>query len=90
MSNTEQRTFEAGRTYAMTSVCDSNCRWTFKVVRRTAKSVWLLNDEGETVRRVISTYNGEEQVFPLGKYSMAPILGADDLYEQVGKLELVR
>jgi len=89
MSNTETN-FDAGRTYSMTSVCDSNCRWTFKVVRRTAKSVWLMDDSGEISRRVISRYNGEEQVFPLGKYSMAPILGAGKVYEQVGKLEVVR
>jgi hypothetical protein len=89
MTTTDQR-FEAGRTYSMTSACDHECRWTFQVARRTAKSVWLVTESGGTIMRRISVYNGEEQVFPLGSYSMAPILGARKLHESVGDLELVR
>ena len=69
--------FKVGGVYDMTSPCDSGCRWTFAVVRRTASTVWIREGEaGELKARRVSVWNGEEQVFPLGKYSMAPILGA--------------
>jgi len=71
--------FEVGRGYSMTSVCDHNCKWSYTVTRRTAKSVWITDDRGETIARRISLYEGEEQVMPLGRYSMAPILRARTL-----------
>jgi len=67
--------FEAGQTYSARSACDHEARFTFNVTRRTAKSVWL--DDGETVRRVaIHKANGQEIAFPMGRYSMAPVLRA--------------
>ena len=47
MSNNTQSKFETGRTYSVTSIGDQNCRWTYTVVRRTAKSVWLIDDDGK-------------------------------------------
>lgn len=70
-------TFKVGGVYSCTSACDSGCRWTYAVVRRTASTVWLREGEaGEVVARRVSVYEGREQVFPSGKYSMAPILDA--------------
>ncbi len=74
--------FEAGRNYYMTSVCDHNCRWEYNVTRRTAKSVWLVQvGSAKAPRRFgIKTFMGEELVYPLGSYSMSPILGAEKVF----------
>jgi hypothetical protein len=69
--------FKVGGVYECRSVCDSGCRWTFAVVRRTDSTVWIREGEaGEVKARRVSVYDGREQVFPSGKYSMAPILNA--------------
>lgn len=69
--------FKVGGVYECRSACDSGCRWTYAVVRRTASTVWIREGEAsETVARRVSVYDGREQVFPMGKYSMAPILDA--------------
>ena len=68
--------FEVGTVYSCRSVCDSNCVWIFVVQSRTAKQVILVDASMNEVRRGISEYQGVETCFPLGKYSMAPILRA--------------
>jgi hypothetical protein len=72
--------FETGRTYECRSACDSGCRWTFTVEKRTAGTVWFREHGpeglGVLVRRKLDTYNGAETFFPFGKYSMAPIVRA--------------
>ena len=72
----KMKKFETGKTYTMTSACDHNCVWSFEVIRRTAKSVWLVVD-GQESRFNIKTWGEEETVRPLGTYSMCPILGAE-------------
>ena len=69
------KTFKIGKTYTMRSACDHNCVWSFEVIRRTAKSVWLVVD-GKESRFNIKIWGDEETVKPLGNYSMCPILGA--------------
>jgi hypothetical protein len=78
MSNTI-KTFIAGRTYSTRSACDYDCIFTIKVVRRTAKSVWIEERDGTVSRRAIQVWNGCEHFYPFGRYSMAAIIGADDL-----------
>lgn len=72
--------FEIGQAYSMNSVCNHECVWTFTVTARTAQTVTLTYGR-ESIRcrinKQISEYRGAESVFPLGKYSMAPILSAD-------------
>lgn len=69
--------FKVGKTYSMRSVCDYNCIWKFKVVRRTEKTVTLRDQDGrDTVCRVKSFLGECESCKPLGTYSMAPILCA--------------
>lgn len=68
-------TFEAGKTYATRSICNHDCIIRVTVASRTAKTI--KTSEGKTLR--ISEYRGVEQVKPWGSYSMAPIVGADDL-----------
>lgn len=75
--------FEVGNIYACRSACDHNCIWYFRVVDRTKSTITILED-GEkkpVVKRInkhLSELNGAESVYPLGNYSMAPVLSADD------------
>lgn len=70
--------FENGRAYSMSSPCDHNCIWTFLVVKRTAKTVTLMEVGGRNREKVcrVSNYDGAETVMLLGRYSMAPVLKA--------------
>jgi hypothetical protein len=68
--------FEVGETYSCNSVCDSDCWWHFKIVKRSAKSIWTEID-GEVKCRRISIYRESETFMPFGSYSMAPIVRAE-------------
>ena len=70
--------FETGTTYTMRSVCDHNAVWSFDVLRRTAKTVWLIVDGNVRSFRV-KVWNDCEEIMPLGSYSMAPRLTADSV-----------
>ena len=77
MENTKK--FKTGQTYNCNSVCDYNCKWSFEVIRRTAKSVWLKETGQSEIKRFavkVCNLDNAELVWPLGRYSMAPILGA--------------
>jgi len=55
-----------------TSICDLNCVWFAKVIERKGNFiVAVINNE--IVRKKVNVFNGEEFVYLLGKYSMAPI-----------------
>lgn len=75
--------FEVGNIYACRSACDHDCIWYFRVVSRTKSTITILKD-GEkkpVVKRInkqLSEWNRAESVYPLGNYSMSPILSADD------------
>jgi len=71
--------FEANKTYKFNFIGDSEL-WVFaEVVKRTAKTIWI-KCKGEDVKACrVDTYQGEEYIFPLGKYSMAPTLKASRL-----------
>jgi len=71
--------FEINPIYSTPSICDSNCIFKFRVIKRTEKNVWI-SQEGSTkvTRRKIDIWDGAENIFPFGKYSMAPILSATD------------
>lgn len=73
--------FEIGKTYYARSICNQECVFKFKVIGRTAKTV-TLQDKARTIigRRRVSTDNGEEYI--KGRYSMAPILRASNIYEE--------
>lgn len=71
--------FEIGNTYSMTSACDHNCVWTYKVTARTAQTI-TLTDGTEVIKcrinKGISEHRNAETVLPLGHYSMCPMLTA--------------
>ena len=71
--------FEIGSTYEMRSICNHDCVWAYTVTNRTAQTV-TLTDGKETLKcrisKKFSEYRNAETVFPLGQYSMAPMLTA--------------
>lgn len=74
------KTFKIGTTYTCTSACDHNCKWSYTVIKRTAKTVTVTDGREVLNLRIskkISEYTGAECVYPLGQYSMAPILRAE-------------
>lgn len=73
--------FEINKTYSCCSICDSNCTWTFKVLKRTAKFLTLEDQDGKVFRKKVTVFDGDEQCNPLGNYSMAPILRADKVVQ---------
>ena len=73
------RKFEVGKEYSMRSICDSNCIWSYTVTARTAQTITVTDGNKTLKLRVIkklSEYRGAETVYPLGQYSMAPMLSA--------------
>ena len=69
--------FKENTTYKMHSPCDQECVWTYKIVKRTAKTI---TTECGKKLRITPSWDGEvETVSPLGKYSMSPLLTAEKL-----------
>ena len=72
--------FEVGKVYSMRSNCDHNCIWSYTVVERTEKTI-IISDGKEVKKCRINKQSTEffkaEAVYPLGSYSMCPILVAD-------------
>lgn len=68
--------FEVGVSYFCRSACDSECIWHFRIIRRTASSVWIEVD-GKPCRRGIRVWDGIEKFDPFGRYSMSPVVSAD-------------
>ena len=71
--------FEIGKTYYCRSVCDYDCIWEFEVAKRTAQTITTACGKTLRFNKTLSEYNQAETVFPQGRYSMAPILTADNL-----------
>lgn len=72
----EPTRFEVGVSYFCRSACDSNCIWNFRIIRRTASSVWVEVD-GKECRRAVRVWSGVEKFEPFGRYSMSPVVSAD-------------
>ena len=73
------RKFEVGKQYKMKSICDSNCIWSYTVISRTAKTITITDGDKTLKLRInqkTSEYREAESVYPLGQYSMCPILSA--------------
>ncbi|MGN0522576.1 MAG: hypothetical protein ACI4IQ_08085 [Eubacterium sp.] len=69
--------FELNKKYECSSACDHNCIWKFEVVKRTANQIII--SEGKKQFRC-KIHNDEQDntefVYPLGRYSMCPVLKA--------------
>lgn len=71
--------FEVGKEYSMRSACDHDCVWTYTVIDRTDKTVKITDGKETKVCKInakVSEGSGTESIFPLGRYSMAPVLRA--------------
>ena len=70
--------FEVGKTYTNNFICNADLYFSYKVVRRTDKNVWVKDvDEDEVKRRKIRIHDNVEKISPDGNYSMNPTLRAD-------------
>jgi hypothetical protein len=69
--------FEVGKTYSCRSFCDYDTIFSWKVVKRTEKTITLEDTLLKTVfRRKVHEYKGREAC-SIGHYSMAPVIFAD-------------
>ena len=76
------KTFEIGNTYATRSACDSDCVYSYRLIKRTAKRATLVRLDntgqpyGKPFARGISIWYDEtkEAIYPEGKHSMCPII----------------
>lgn len=69
--------FAVGQVVTATSVGDSDCVWYFRVDRRTAKQVTLVDlQSGDSYRVGIRTDDAGEWTLPFGRYSFSPIVRA--------------
>jgi len=66
------KTIQKNSILKATSICDSNCVWFAKVIERKGNFIIAVVNN-EIVRKKVNVFNGEEYVYLLGKYSMAPI-----------------
>ena len=82
--------FEVGKTYTAPSIGDSNCVFTFTVVKRTQHFITIDNAMFDEPRRVGLFFRDghcecggdclrEEAARPLGQYSMSPTIYAGEL-----------
>jgi hypothetical protein len=69
--------FKVGEQVACRSLGDWDCIFRFTVIKRTAKFVTLLYF-GDHLRVAIRERDGREFCYPLGTYSMAPLLYAGE------------
>lgn len=76
-NKTQVAQFEVGKTYYTRSICNHDCIFSIKVLKRTAKTVVVLKDGKEKRCKIGLSYNGkEETITPWGIYSMCPVIGA--------------
>lgn len=72
--------FEVGNTYQCRSACDHECIWKYTVIKRTAQTITVCDEWGKKttlrINKEVSAGRNAETVFPLGRYSMAPVLTA--------------
>lgn len=71
--------FEIGKQYTMRSICNHDATWTYTVTARTAQTITVTDGKEIFKLRIIkklSEYRNAETVYPLGQYSMAPMLSA--------------
>lgn len=68
--------FKVGKTYEARSICDYDCIFTAEVIKKTAKTVTIINTFKEVKRCKVHESEGDQYFFPLGQYSMAPRMHA--------------
>lgn len=79
MSTNQNKTtnFIVGKTYYCRSICDHECIFTYEIVKRTEKTVWIKSHGKDVTSRRVKQHEGNEMIFPEGQYSMCPVLHSD-------------
>ncbi len=77
-------TFQENKTYQCRSICNYDCVWTFKVIKRTPSTITIKDVDSNKVKtcrisKKSSEHFGCEIIHPLGSYSMAPSLWANEM-----------
>jgi hypothetical protein len=72
-------TFQIGQAYSGRFIGDADSVFQVKILARTAKTVTVIGPKGMAQHRVSRDLDGGEQIFPFGKYSMAPVCRAKRL-----------
>jgi len=70
--------FQIGKTYSGRFVGDADSVFRVMILGRTAKTVTVMGPKGMKQHRVSYDHDGAEQIFPFGRYSMAPTCRADN------------
>lgn len=73
------RKFYAGQELWNRSVCDHNCIFSGKVIKRNEKTIRVSLDDNPKKYKTCKIHHddaGNEFIFPYGRYSMAPIFRA--------------
>lgn len=75
------KTFQVNNIYQCRSICNQDCIWTYKVIKRTASTITIKDMDTNKVKTCRVSKNsreifGCEIIHPLGNYSMAPSLWA--------------
>ena len=71
------KAFEVNKTYNTRFITDSNCILNFKILKRTEKRLTFELLETQEIKTVgVKIMDGEEIAYPLGRYSLAPIIRA--------------
>ena len=72
--------FEPGKTYSTRSLCDHECIYRVRIIKRTAATITAdlegCGGRGLKTFRVHRDHEGDECFRPLGSYSMAPVIRA--------------
>jgi len=72
-------TFQIGQSYSGRFIGDADAVFQVKILARTAKTVTVIGPKGMAQHRISRDLDGGEQIFPFGKYSMAPVCRAKRL-----------
>ncbi len=71
------KTFTTGQKLSTRSICDSDCIFEGRILKRTAKTATISTRmDGEKRCKIHIDTDGSEYLFPHGTYSMAPIFRA--------------
>jgi len=77
--------FEVNKTYTNNFLCDADLYFTYRIIKRTNKNVWILEIGKSVIERkkihIMNIDTDIEYIYPMGQYSMCPVLTADKIKE---------
>lgn len=69
-------TFTTGQVLTTRSICNYDCIYEATVIKRTAKTVTIREYNEEKRCKIHTDHDGNEYIYPHGRYSMAAIFRA--------------